>query len=224
MRTTARGCRCAASSCRADRASMSSRSRTGRSGRWRRSTLVSRYWRNSMPVLSEWAPADLFNVAMNEWVSFGRSSPATAGALIAGDVEAGEPADAVRNRRVVRCGEPQARQIEVVVRGIRIGAAHEPVVAVADVHDRARRQHVDVVERDLARDELEPFAGGQVAEVVVVVAVAIVPAHAREHPLLVGDVVVDADGVVGVLDVFRQRRVAGSCWSRRGSRRSWDAR
>ena len=37
--------------------------------------LVSRYWRNSMPVLSECAPADLFTVAMNDCVSFGRSSP-----------------------------------------------------------------------------------------------------------------------------------------------------
>ena len=104
-------------------------------------------------------------------------------------------------------GKPEAGQVEVVVLGVRVRAAHEPVVAVAEVQHRARREDVDVIECDLARHELEPLAGGQVAEVVVVVAVAIVPADAAVHPLFVGQVVIDPDRVVRVLDVLRQRRV-----------------
>ncbi len=90
---------------------------------------------------------------------------------------------------------------------VRIGPAHEPVVAVAEVEDRRPVQRVDVIDRDLARDELEPLAGREVVEVVVVVAVAIVPAHATVHALLVGEHVVDADRVVGVLDLLGERRV-----------------
>ena len=104
--------------------------------------------------------------------------------------------------------EPQAGQVEVVVLRVRVGAAHEPVVAVADVQDRAGAEQPDVIERDLPRDELEPLAGGEVAEVVVVVAVPIVPADAAVHALLVGQVVVDADRVVRVLDVSG----SDGCW------------
>ena len=47
----------------------------------------------------------------------------------------------------------------------------------------------------------------EVAEVVVVVAVPIVPADAAVHALLVGEVVVDAEYRVVRLDLFGQRRV-----------------
>ena len=132
---------------------------------------------------------------------------ADGGALVAGNVEPREPADAVGNRGGVGGREPERRQVEVVVLRVRIGPAHEPVVAVAEVEDRRPVQRVDVIDRDLARDELEPLAGREVVEVVVVVAVAIVPAHAPVHPLLVGEHVVDADRVVGVLDLLGERRV-----------------
>ena len=64
-----------------------------------------------------------------------------------------------------------------------------------------------MIERELPRHELEPLAGRQVIEVVVVIAVAVVPAEAAVHPLLLRQHVVDADGVVRVLDLLRQRRV-----------------
>ncbi len=90
---------------------------------------------------------------------------------------------------------------------VRLRAAHEPVVAVAQVQHGAVVHRVNVIDRDLPRHELEPLAGGEVVEVVVVVAVAIVPADPRVHPLPIGDVLIDADGVVRVLDVLGQRRL-----------------
>ena len=91
-----------------------------------------------MPVRSACAPMVLVE-RRDERVGLVRAQLAgDAGALVAGDVEAGEPPDAVGNRRVIRRGEPERGQVEVVVRRVRVGAADEPVVAVAHVQNRGR--------------------------------------------------------------------------------------
>src|SRR5256885_7650072 len=112
---------------------------------------------------------------------------AEARALVAGDVEPWKATDVVRDRRVIRGRKPKRRQIEAVVGWIGVGAADEPVVPVAEIQDRAVVERVDVIERRLTGDELEPFTGREVVEIVVVVAVPVVPAVAPVHTLPVAD-------------------------------------
>jgi hypothetical protein len=94
-----------------------------------------------------------------------------------------------------------------VVGWIRVGPTHEVVVTVAQVQHRRRIEDVDLIEGELAGDELEPLACGEVVEVVVVVAVPVVPAEASVDALLPSQVVIDTDRVGRVLDGLGQRRV-----------------
>ena len=136
-------------------------------------------------------------------------------ALEAREVEARELPDLSRREVRERRGETQLGGIKPVIGGIALVATEELVVAVPNVHDGRRVQRVDVIERHLARDEPEPLPRRQVVEVVVVVAVPVVPADAAIHALLVCKVVVDAQRVVPCTGFPQPFPVAGSCRCRR---------
>ncbi len=132
------------------------------------------------------------------------------------EVEAREVAVGLGNQRVVLRREAQLGQVDVPRVGLLARVALEAVVAVADVQDGGRVDDVHVVDHRLVRLELEPGAGGRGVQVLVVVAVAVVPAVPGEHLVAARDLLVEAGGegaVVGRLGQGRVVDVAGQAGS-----------
>ena len=124
------------------------------------------------------------------------------------EVEPREVPVGLRHERVVLRREAQPRQVEVPGLFLLPRVAIEPVVAVPEVQHGRRVEHVHVVDDELPRLELEPGAGRhRVAEVLVVDAVAVVPAVAGEQPVALRELLIDAAGQAVVIRRFRQLRV-----------------
>ena len=134
------------------------------------------------------------------------------------EVETREVPVDLGDQRVVVGGEAQCRQVEVPRVRLLARVTLEAVVAIADVQYRRRVEDVHVVDHRLIRLELEPGARGRRVQVLVVVAVAVVPAIPGEHLVALGHLLVEPgrDGAVG--GRLRQRRVvdvpgeAGALW------------
>ncbi len=134
------------------------------------------------------------------------------------EVETREVPVHLGDQGVVLLGEAQLRQVVVPVLRYLARVALEAVVAVPDVEHGRRVEDVDVVDHRLVRDELEVGGSEPVPHVVVVDAVALVPAVPSEHLVGAGDLLVEAgrEGVVvgrlrhgRVVDVAGQARVLG---------------
>ena len=123
------------------------------------------------------------------------------------EVEAREVPVDLGNERVVLRGEAQPRQVEVPRVLFLPRVALEAVVAVAHVQDGGRVDDVHVVDHGLVGLELEPGARGLRVQVLVVDAVAVVPAVPDEHLVVVRDLLVEAAGEAVVVRRLGQGRV-----------------
>ena len=98
--------------------------------------------------------------------------------------------------------------------------ADEAVVAVPDIQDGVGVEGVDFIQPRLLGDKPKPVANVICPCVVVVGAVAIVPAIPPEEPIFFGEVVIDLDGEIVVLSrLLSQSRIKDISIDQKSGRR-----